>query len=456
MSTSRENPATSGTLWDSPGGRVLSAIGRRLFGARTTVYPLNTPLLPIEELPTPPVLRFPLGSNNGMSLPPITKKGTDVVVGLSVTEDPNAPVRRSPVRGTVTGIANAPEIRGMKGGRVVLVEPNLDDAPAPFPPLDLHAPGDVLRQRLLDAGVMTGALRPRMLGEVLDGHGVDRLVVLAADREPGVSVARQLLRDRMDDVPLAARMLGRIAGAGGATIAVLTEQSEELKAVATRHDVVVLALAPVYPNALEPMIAARVGARTAIVSVETALAALDAVREGRPQDRKALTIIAPTGSRNVRVAIGSRIGDVLAAVGVEPEERDKLVAGGPMQGFSQHSLDGAVDAGIDALVLIPASDVTEWSDAPCINCGVCVDVCPQDLQVQLIGRYAEFGIFDRAGELGAADCAECGLCAAACTARRPLLQLIRLAKRELEAMEQAATDAGEAPDETEESRTAAA
>jgi electron transport complex protein RnfC len=53
--------------------------------------------------------------------------------------------------------------------------------------------------------------------------------------------------------------------------------------------------------------------------------------------------------------------------------------------------------------------------------------------VQLLGCYAEFELFDRTPKLDIDQCIECGLCASVCTGRRPLLQLIRLAKREVEA-----------------------
>jgi electron transport complex protein RnfC len=75
----------------------------------------------------------------------------------------------------------------------------------------------------------------------------------------------------------------------------------------------------------------------------------------------------------------------------------------------------------------------DWTAEPCVNCGRCIDICPVDLQVQLIGRYAEFELFEPTAELGIDQCFECGLCAAVCTARRPLLQYIRLAKAGLEA-----------------------
>ena len=102
-----------------------------------------------------------------------------------------------------------------------------------------------------------------------------------------------------------------------------------------------------------------------------------------------------------------------------------VVAGGPMRGYAQYSLDAAVDAGIDAITILEGESVISASPDPCVNCGPCIDACPVNLQIQLIGRYAEFHLFDRTVELGIEECIECGICAAVCTARRPLLQLVR-------------------------------
>jgi electron transport complex protein RnfC len=192
-----------------------------------------------------------------------------------------------------------------------------------------------------------------------------------------------------------------------------------------------------YPETLEPLVALRAGGEgvARVVTLEAALAALDAVRDGKVQQSKVLTVIGREGKpvANYRVPLGTRIKEVLSAAGIETHERDKVLAGGPMRGFAQYSLSGAVDAGVDAITVIPASDVVPWSEEPCINCGLCIDACPTNLQVQLISRYAEFELFDRTPELDIDQCIECGLCASVCTGRRPLVQLIRLAKREVEA-----------------------
>jgi ferredoxin len=121
----------------------------------------------------------------------------------------------------------------------------------------------------------------------------------------------------------------------------------------------------------------------------------------------------------------------MAAAGLKPAEGDKVIAGGPMRGVTQYALDAGIDAGIDAVTLVPAAEVLPWSEEPCVSCGACVAVCPVRLQVGLLGRYAEFSLFERAEDLAVENCIECGLCAAVCTARRPLVQWLRLAKAEV-------------------------
>jgi Na+-translocating ferredoxin:NAD+ oxidoreductase RnfC subunit len=68
-------------------------------------------------------------------------------------------------------------------------------------------------------------------------------------------------------------------------------------------------------------------------------------------------------------------------------------------------------------------------------------VCPENLQVHHLARYSEFSLFERTVEYRLDDCIECGICATVCPSRRPLLQRIRLAKRELAAAAAADTEA---------------
>lgn len=418
----------------------MSGFLSRIFGARAPHHPLTTRPLPIADLPTPAELLFAVAPGNAMSMPTYAKKGEELSPGHAVGDAIGGPIRALPVAGKVARIANIPDIRGGKAMRAVVVEPSAETSPRAFEPLDpKSASVEALTARLGEAGVMTGAVRPQRLLDLLcpkSDVAAETLVVLAADREPLVSASARLFTDRKDEAPRAARMLGRISGARRVALAVLPGQVAEARAAAVSEGVEIIELGADYPSSLEPVVARRAGGGDVrVVPLEAALAAWDAVCEGRIQDRKVVTVIGADGQPmgNFRVPIGARISHVFSHLGLEPQELDKVVAGGPMQGFSQYSLDGIVDAGVDALMLIRSGSQPEWTDAPCINCGTCIDVCPVSLQVQLIGRYSEFGLFDRTQELGIEHCIECGLCAAACSARRPVLQLLRLAKRELDA-----------------------
>jgi electron transport complex protein RnfC len=400
---------------------------------------LNTGLLPITELACPSRLSFSLVGGDGRIFSPLVKEGAGITAGQPLGSDSTGQVLASPVQGDVLAIVNAPDIRGARKGTAVLVQPAPDSSPLVFPALDpLNAPRASLMDRIKEAGLFTNSMKPVPLLEALrpdPGVGIDTLVLLAADRELEVNATLQLFRERIEDGAAAALLLARIAGAGSVMLAVPELMEKDAAGAAGRGAVKVLPIPAGYPDSLDPLVALRAGGGKGVrvVHLETALALLDAVRRGKVQDKKVLTVIGPNGKArgNYRVQLGCRLKELFLQVGLEPGEGDKVVAGGPMRGFAQYALDGSIDAGVDAVMLIKTENVIDWSDEPCVNCGACVDVCPVNLQIQLIGRYAEFGLFDRTEDLGLFHCIECGLCASVCTGRRPLVQFIRLAKEEL-------------------------
>ncbi|MHC4942825.1 MAG: 4Fe-4S dicluster domain-containing protein [Planctomycetota bacterium] len=401
--------------------------------------PLNLDPLEIQEISPPDVLSFSLVQRNGICGTPMVKAGDTIAAGQLLAALDDGHVFPSPVDGEVTAVMTAPDIRGARTGQAVLVKSARDSSSDAFPPMDPEAESvPHLIDRIKEAGLITDALRPKPLMEVIgpsSGMNVETLVILAMDREPGVSSAMQLFREKGKDALPAARLLGKIAGAKRILLAVPESMESEAKTLCGKDNFKILPVPPLYPESLESLVALRAGGggQVRVIALECALAGLDAVRSGCVQDKKVVTVIASTGKAlgNYRVPIGARIGDIFAQLGLEPGERDKVVAGGPMRGFAQYSLDGSIDAGVDALMLIPAESIIDWSDEPCVNSGACVAACPVNLQVHLIGRYAEFGLFDRTEELGIFNCIECGMCAAVCTGQRPLVQLIQLAKEEL-------------------------
>jgi len=414
---------------------ILDSIRETMQGYKRPVFPLDTEALPIVDLARPAELCFPRSAIPVGGGQAKVKAGDEVVPGQLLWSEGDAALP-CPVAGTVKSVGIAPDLRGGASGPAICVEPADGEIPLAFEKLDpVSAPVDALVERVKAAGLLTREPDPVPLLRALHPKaGLDALVVAVIDREPGVSSSLQLWRENTADSVLAAALLGRIAGAPKTLVAV-PESMRAAAESAAGGKVGVLAVPAVYPEALPPLLALRAGAvgRVPVVGLEVALDALYAVRDGRAVATKCLTVIGPDREAigNWRVPLGARMKHVLEAAGLEPADDDKIIAGGPMRGFAQYTVDAVLDAGVDAVVLIRREDVVPFTTEACINCGRCVDACPLQLQVQLLGRYAEFGYFETTEEYDIDQCIECGLCAAVCTAKRPLVQYIKLAKKEL-------------------------
>lgn len=168
----------------------------------------------------------------------------------------------------------------------------------------------------------------------------------------------------------------------------------------------------------------------AVLSVEHALSAVAALA-GRPFLQKTLTVVgAGVGEpRVVRVPLGTRVSDVLAALEITVPEEGRVTIGGAMMGLALADLQTPIDKFSHGIYLQERAELPVERNLVCINCGRCTRACPVRLQVHLMGRAVEFDQLDRAVAMDPEACLECGLCAFVCPSHRPLVQLVRMAKR---------------------------
>ena len=153
---------------------------------------------------------------------------------------------------------------------------------------------------------------------------------------------------------------------------------------------------------------------------------------GLPLVETVLTVGSLRHSGNYIVKDGCMVGELLDFAGIELREGDALVRGGPLRGESLDKLSRSVTRGSMGVFVVEAGTVPPMQGhAPCINCGACVLICPAHLSPNLLSRYAEFALHERARKAHVQACLECGLCGYVCIARRPVLQYIRLAKHKL-------------------------
>ena len=275
---------------------------------------------------------------------------------------------------------------------------------------------------------------------------VDVVICSALDIDPLSIVNQQAFRDHTGQLEAAIELLVRSTGASRSVLAVPQNLADVVRN-ASISTASVVRVPAVYPNGMPEILAKKYGAgflmrrndegvvgNTLVVSIEHAIAMVDCLKTGKPLREKNVTF--SSGKKgilnNFRVPIGTPVGDLLRKAGVEIQPKDKLILNGTMRGYTCFSDEQPITSTTDSLHVQRSSEVFPFQDVACTNCGKCTAICPVDLEVNLLGRFSEYGIFDKCRNLGAEDCIECGLCAFVCPARRPLVQYIVHAKHEIQ------------------------
>ncbi|SDL15864.1 electron transport complex protein RnfC [Maridesulfovibrio ferrireducens] len=189
---------------------------------------------------------------------------------------------------------------------------------------------------------------------------------------------------------------------------------------------------PVYPNGLAPMVVKAVTGK----EMPSGVSVIDAAtlyRIGRTVHGKqpVTEIMVKVGNTLFQTPVGTTVKLLTSKAGFKLSDGDRVVLGGPLSGRAVYSLNHGIPADTQGVTVIAGSNTPVAKDSPCLGCGECVIKCPARLMPNMISRHAEFGLFENTQAYFIASCFECGLCAYWCTAQRPLLQYIRLAKKEL-------------------------
>ena len=257
------------------------------------------------------------------------------------------------------------------------------------------------------------------------------LVINGMNPEPGITVAEQLLRDEKAALEAGLDIARKLCSPTRIVLAAAKGTSYSLAGAERKR------IKAKYPNSLDALVVKAVTgkefpANAKVINVMDLYDLGRVALTGLPVTDTVMTV----GGRNYRVPLGTPIRHVMRSIGQEIVSGDTVVLGGPFQGEAVYSLDEGVKKSDYGLFAISSKEFPAVQDAPCINCGDCVNKCPARIQANLISRYAEFERFEDAEKHGLHSCFECGLCAFNCFSRRPLLQYIRFAKAQLRASRQ--------------------
>ena len=170
-------------------------------------------------------------------------------------------------------------------------------------------------------------------------------------------------------------------------------------------------------------------------NVATAAQIAKTIKTGMPLIERITTV---TGScivepKNLVTRVGTLVSEIIEQCGGLRIDKKvgKIIMGGPMMGIAQHTVDIPVNKGASGILCLDEQESKTPKQQSCLRCGKCLDVCPAFLQPLYISAYSLKGDYKNTESYRALDCIECGSCSFICPARRPLLQSIRNAKREI-------------------------
>ena len=399
---------------------------------------------------------IPLSQHIGAPTKPLVVIGQEVKKGEKIGETTgfvSAPVHSS-ISGKVVALGSFPHSLGVNIPAVVIESDGKDEWVAGLKEnsdYNLLSP-DELKKIVQDAGIvgMGGATFPTHVKLTPPKEKpIDVVILNGAECEPYLTSDHRLMLERPKEIINGLKILMRILGVQKGYIGIENNKPDAIetmtKAAAGSPEIKVWPVKVKYPQGAEKMLIKAIAGRTVpagslpidvgvvVQNVGTSEAIYNAVRYGRPLIERYVTV---TGRgvkepKNFVVRIGTPFSQLIEEAGGLTDEAAKVIAGGPMMGMSQYTLDVPVIKGTSGITVLPKNEVSTKPYGPCIRCGRCIDACPMKLQPSYIGLYIEKGHYEDAKAYNLMDCFECGSCTFVCPSNRPMVQWVKKAKKEL-------------------------
>ena len=100
-------------------------------------------------------------------------------------------------------------------------------------------------------------------------------------------------------------------------------------------------------------------------------------------------------------------------------------------GFSMFSLDIPMTKTSSSILCFKEDIVSKVDTRACINCGRCVEVCPEQLIPSRLHKFADQGREAKFEKWNGLECIECGSCTYVCPSRRQVAQSIKTMKKNI-------------------------
>ncbi len=431
---------------------------RRLFSFRGGVHPPYFKELtsgrPLQRASLPKKVVIPLSQHTGRPAKPVVKVGDEVKTGQLIGESDgfiSLPVHSS-LSGKVLDIRTWPHPLGHSLLSVIVESDGRDEWISNLTGREdyFRLSPEELREIIKSAGIvgLGGAAFPTHVKLTPpENCEIDTVILNGCECEPYLTCDHRLMLEHPREILEGLKIIMQVVNADRGIVGIEANKSDAisvLEKVIRREPVLDLAVLKVkYPQGAEKhLIDAILGRRVPpgklpfdvgvlVDNAGTAFAIRQAVKRGVPLIERAITV---TGSgikqpQNLWVRLGTLFADIVSQCGGLLGNPEKIVAGGPMMGIAQYTLDVPMIKGTSGILVL--NDAGSLPEGDCIRCGKCIDVCPVNLMPTVIAQHAKHKDWESVARYSPLDCMECGSCAYVCPAKIPLVQYIKWGKEEL-------------------------
>ncbi|PVX52570.1 electron transport complex protein RnfC [Balneicella halophila] len=412
----------------------------------------------LKDLPLPKMVTIPVSQHIGAPAKILVKRGEEVKVGQLIAESAgfiSANIYAS-VSGKVKKIDQVVDASGYRKESIVIsVEGDewldtIDRSDILNKTIEL-SPQEII-DKVAEAGIvgLGGATFPAHVKLMVPpGKKAEVLIVNGVECEPYLTSDHQLMLERGEQVIVGVQIVLKALGIDKAIIGIENNKEDAIKhlrMITKNHpNIKICPLKVQYPQGGEkqlikatidkevPSGALPIEVGAVVQNVATIFAIYEAVQKNKPLISRIVTVTGKSFSNpsNWRCRIGIPISHLIEQAGGLPEDTEKVISGGPMMGKALTNLDAPITKGTSGVLLIRSLEARRKEMQNCIRCCKCVRVCPMGLEPYLLMQLTERNYHDRLEKEDVMDCIECGSCSYTCPSYRPLLDYIRIGKKDV-------------------------